>query len=166
MERIFLPLNKTNKILKNIWILNQCIPGLVIETTTNSLDLSLQPGQTETIQVVPVKSVGLTERHSYSPQSQSRGVLWDGRVQWIIPEWASPEKLTPAGECKADWGICQSSSTYTSEANTNKNCLTLHWRKWLKAWRQRRSGGRCVCIFEHQNWNCELSSRSCSSCNR
>lgn len=60
MERIFLPLNKTNKILKNISTRNRCIPGLVIETTTISMDLCLQPPQIETIQVVPVKSVGLT----------------------------------------------------------------------------------------------------------
>lgn len=114
MERIFLPLNKTNKILKSISTRNRYILGL--STTI----LSLQPLQIETIQVVPVKLVGLTETHSYSPQSQSKWALWDRRVQWIIPGWASPEKLTPAGVRKTDWGTCQSSSAYTSEANTYK----------------------------------------------
>lgn len=102
--KIFLSLNKTDKIFKNISMRNQYIPGVVVKTTTNSMGLSLQPLQIETLQVVPVKSVGVTERDTDTRHTHRAGRHSGmGKVQSIIPGWASPEKLTPAGEFKTDF---------------------------------------------------------------
>jgi len=93
----------TNKILKNISTRNQGIPGLVAETTTNSMDLSLQSLQIETVQGVPVKSVRLTVRDTATHHNHRTGRHSAmGGVQTIIPGWTSPEELSAAGELKTD----------------------------------------------------------------